>query len=73
MLMGACAAYLELMNQPTPEIAAYFAFWAVRNNQVHDIADEVRPFARQLEAAGETQRFGMCAKFIRDRKTNILS
>lgn len=71
MLMATCAAYLELMNQPTPEIAAYFAFWSVRNNQVHDIADEVRPFARQLEAAEETQRYEMCGKFIQDRKTRI--
>jgi hypothetical protein len=71
MLMATCAAYLELMNQPTPEIAAYFAFWSVRNNQVHDIADEVRLFAQQLEAAEETQRYEMCGKFIQDRKTLI--
>lgn len=69
MLMATCAAYIELMNQPTPEIAAYFAFWSVRNNQVHEIADELQPFARQLEAAEETQRYEMCKKFIQDRKT----
>jgi hypothetical protein len=71
MLMGTCAAYLELMNQPTPEIEAYFAFWAVMNNQVHDIADQVQPFARQLEGAEEMQRYEMCRKFIQDRKTQL--
>jgi hypothetical protein len=26
IMMAACAAYVELANRPTPEIAAYFAF-----------------------------------------------
>lgn len=72
MLMATCAAYTELMKQPTPEITAYFAFWAVRNNEARDIADEVKPFVRQLEAAEEAQRFEICKKFVRDRKTQNL-
>jgi hypothetical protein len=70
MLMAASAAYIELMNQPTPEITAYFAFWAARNDQVHDIAGEAQPFARQLEATADAQRYETCTKFIRDRKAN---
>ncbi len=72
MLMATCAAYVELIKQPTPEIMAYFAFWSVRNHQVDDLAEEVRQFARQLETANETQRYDMCAKFIRDTKANAL-
>ena len=71
MLMATCAAYVELMNQPTPEIAAYFAFWSVRNDQVHDLADEVQFFARQLQATEEAQRYEKCAKFIRDSKQTV--
>ena len=72
MLMAACAAYIELMNQPTPEIAAYFAFWAATNGQVSDIADEVQMFARQLEAAEGTSRYEICRRFIQNRKTQIV-
>jgi hypothetical protein len=68
MLMATCAAYLELMRQPTPEIMAYFAFWSVKNNQVDDLAEDTQQFARQLETANELHRYGMCAKFIRDKK-----
>jgi hypothetical protein len=73
MLIGTCAAYVELMNQPTPEITAYFAFWSVRNNSAHDMADEVQPFAQQLEVAEESQRYEMFRKFIQNRKTHILT
>lgn len=73
MLIGTCAAYVELINQPTPEITAYFAFWSVRNNSAHDMADEVQPFAQQLEVAEESQRYEMFRKFIQNRKTHILT
>jgi hypothetical protein len=72
MLMATCAAYLELMKQPTWEIVAYFAFWAVKNHQVSDLTEQAQQFARQLEAAHEMQRHEMCAKFIRDNKTKGL-
>ena len=49
MLIGTCAAYVELINQPTPEITAYFAFWSVRNNSAHDMADEVQPLRQLLK------------------------
>lgn len=72
MLIATCAAYVELMNQRTLEIAAYFAFWAVRNDRVNGLADEVQSFARQLQAMEETQRYEKCLKFIRDSKANGL-
>lgn len=72
MLMAACAAYVELMNQWTPEIAAYFAFWSVRNDLANGLADEVQSFARQLQATEETQRYEKCLKFVRDSKANSL-
>ena len=70
MLLATSAAYLELMKQPTPEIAAYFAFWSVRNHQMLDLAVEVQSFARQLEATKEAERYEACAKFILDSKLN---
>jgi hypothetical protein len=72
MLMATSAAYVELMNQPTPEIAAYFAFWSVKRDQVDDLAPELQIFARQLQATEETERCEKCARFIRDSKTNEL-
>lgn len=72
MLMATCAAYLELMNQPTPEIKAYFAFWSAKNDQMHDLAHEVQLFARQLHAGEEAPRYEKCIEFIRDSKANVL-
>lgn len=72
MLIATCAAYLELMNQPTPEIAAYFAFWSLRNDQVNGLAVEVQLFARQLQATEAPLRYEKCSKFIRDSKTSDL-
>jgi hypothetical protein len=72
MIMATCAAYVELMKQPTPETVAYFAFWSVRYHQVEDLAEEVQRFARQLEAANESERYKMCAEYIRDNKAKAL-
>jgi hypothetical protein len=49
MIMAACAAYLNLMKRPTPEIMAYFAFWSAKNHQTDDVAAEIQQFARELE------------------------
>ena len=68
MLMATCAAYIELMKRPTPEITAYFAFWAVKNSQVDDLAKEAQKFARQLKNTNETRRHRLCAQFIRHNK-----
>jgi hypothetical protein len=72
ILMAACAAYVELMHQPTPEIFAYIAFCFAKRGQLDDIADEVRPFARQLQATEEPQRYDVCANFIKDSKSRGL-
>src|ERR1700745_2569820 len=32
VLIGGCVAYLELMERPTPEITAFRAFWAAKND-----------------------------------------
>jgi hypothetical protein len=68
ILMATCAAYLELMKNPTPEIVAYFAFWSVKNDQMNDLAKEVQKFAGQLETAREAQRYKLCTQFIRANK-----
>lgn len=73
MLMGACAAYLELMKQPTPEIKAYVSYLAAQVHAVDDLAEDVQLFARQLEAADENRRYEMCSEFIRDHKPNGVS
>jgi hypothetical protein len=56
------------MKQPTLEITAYFAFWAAKNHEIHDLAKEVHEFARQLEKANEAERFKLCAQYIRKNK-----
>jgi hypothetical protein len=72
MLIATCAAYVELMNQRTREIAAYIAFWSVKNDNVDGLADEVQLFARQLQATEEAQRHETCSKFIRGSKASTL-
>jgi len=66
--MAPCAAYVELMNRPTPEITAYFAFWAAKNHEVDGLAEEVQKFARKLEAANERRRYELCIRYIRENK-----
>jgi hypothetical protein len=70
ILMGACGAYVEIMKSPTPEIAAYFAFWVVKNSESDGLAEDIRPFVRQLETAREGERYELCANYIRSHKPN---
>jgi hypothetical protein len=61
------------MKQPTLEITAYFAFWAAKNHEIHDLAEEVHEFARQLEKANEAERFKLCAQYIRKKQKDCLA
>jgi hypothetical protein len=66
LLMGACAAYLELMKMPTPEIMAFFAFWAAKNDMdVEDIGPEVQRLFLRLMSVEEPARHRLCKQFIR--------
>jgi hypothetical protein len=71
ILMATCSAYLEIMKTPTPEIAAYFAFWAAQNHEIDRLAKEIQPFARQLEAVNEAMRYELCAAHICENKKAI--
>jgi hypothetical protein len=66
VLMGACAAYLELMATPTPEIMAFSAFWGSKNDAVTDVGEEARELSEKLKAVKESERYFLCAQFIRD-------
>jgi hypothetical protein len=68
LLMATSAAYVELTNGPTPEITAYFAFWAANNHEVEGLAKEVQQFARKLETANEGRRYELCVRYIRENK-----
>jgi hypothetical protein len=68
ILMAACAGYLEIMKVPTPEIVAYFAFWAAKNHECDGLASEVQPFARQLEVANEAKRYKLCTAYLNKNK-----
>jgi len=68
IIMATCAAYLEIMKEPTPEIAAYFAFWSAKNHEVDGLAKEVQKFARQLETTNEARRYKLCIQYIREHK-----
>jgi hypothetical protein len=66
VLMGACAAYLQLMRTPTPEIVAFYVFWAVKNETDADLLEEeIRELSRKLQAVKESARYHLCANFIR--------
>jgi hypothetical protein len=64
VLIGACTAYLELMKTPTPEITAFVAFWAVKNDA--DVGEEVQELLLKLRSVEEPARHRLCAKFIQD-------
>jgi hypothetical protein len=64
-LIGACAAYLALMGTPSPEIMAFYAFWAVKHDA--EVGGEVRELALKLRSIEEPVRHRVCAKFIQKR------
>jgi len=66
VLMGACVAYLELMGMPSPEIMAFSAFWAAKNDA--DVGEEVQELLLKLRSVEGPVRHRMCAKFIETRR-----
>lgn len=69
LLMAGSAAYLHLMRVPTPEIMAYYAFWATKNDAVDEVGSEARGLAERIAKLPEAKRHGECAKFIQQLKT----
>ncbi|MGE0613342.1 MAG: hypothetical protein AB7O70_13445 [Hyphomicrobiales bacterium] len=69
MLIGASAAYINLMNASTPEILAYCAFWAVKNDGVDDVGTEVYELVKRIEPLPESERYEPCLQFIREQKS----
>jgi hypothetical protein len=69
--MGACCAYLELMRKPTPEIMAFFAFWAVKNDATAELGEEVHELSAKLQSVGESQRCRLCTRFIRELRRSM--
>jgi hypothetical protein len=66
VLIGACVAYLELMRMPSPEIMAFSAFWAGKNDA--DVGEEVQEPLLKLRSVEEPFRHRICAKFIQTRR-----
>jgi hypothetical protein len=66
VLIGGCVAYLELMERPTPEITAFRAFWAAKNDP--DFVEVVQGLTSKLRSVEELARRGLCAMFIRDSR-----
>jgi hypothetical protein len=65
MLMGGCAAYLQLMKSPAPEIMAFSAFWAAEKKiDADDLGEEARELLAKLRVVGESERHGLCTNFI---------
>lgn len=66
VLIGACVAYLELMRMPTPEITAFLAFWAAKNDA--NIDGDGQNLLSSLKSVAESDRYGLCVRFIREAK-----
>jgi hypothetical protein len=74
VLMGGCAAYLQLMRTPTPEIMAFCAFWAAKEKiDREDVGEEVQKLLAKLQAVKECERHYLCAKFILVRKKSHIA
>jgi hypothetical protein len=71
VLMGACCAYLELMRTPTPEIMAFFAFSAVKNEATTELGEEVHELSAKLQLVDASERLRICAQFIRDTAASV--
>jgi hypothetical protein len=68
ILIGACIAYLQLMQDATPEMMAYMAYWGARNEAEYDLPNEGRELATILRTATEDQRATLCLAFIKERR-----
>jgi hypothetical protein len=66
--MGGCAAYLHLVETPSPEIMAFMAYWAAATNHVEDIGIEARELARGLLGMTTAERLLACQQFIASQK-----
>jgi hypothetical protein len=68
-LMGACAAYLELMRTPSPEIMAFIALWAAEHEAAPDVHEPARKLANKLVSLKtKDERYHACAEWVRQRK-----
>jgi hypothetical protein len=65
VLVGACAAYVDLMRMPTPEMTAYYAFWAVENEMEPGPREVDMQLWQRLKSTERTGRHSICAEFIR--------
>ena len=64
-LMGACAAYVELMRTPSPEIMAFIALWAAKHEAAPDVHEPARKLADRLVPMKEDDRYHACAEWVR--------
>jgi len=64
VLIGACTAYLQIMPMPSPEVIAFCAFWAAKNDT--DVGDGAEEILLKLKSVEESARYELCANFIRD-------
>jgi hypothetical protein len=55
---------LGINETPTPEITAFVAFWAVKNDA--DVGEEVQELLLKLRSVEEPARHRLCAKFVQD-------
>src|SRR5262249_2397463 len=68
-LLGACAAFSELMpGPPSPEMMAYVSFWAVKNEATPVVPPPAQELANRLVSLKEEERYRVCAHWIVDFK-----
>jgi hypothetical protein len=66
VLIGSCAAYLEIIAIPSPEIIAFCAFWAAKNDA--DVGEGARRLLLKLKSVEVPARYHLCADFISEAK-----
>jgi hypothetical protein len=70
-IMGACGAYVDLMpGTPSPEMMAYVAFWATKNESAPDVHPPADELAKQLILLTEDERYPVCVDWIGDFKNS---
>jgi hypothetical protein len=66
VLIGACAASLEIMATPSPEVIAFCAFWASKNDA--DVGEDFQMLLLKLKSVEEPARYLLCASFISEAR-----
>jgi hypothetical protein len=73
ILIGASISYLQLMQNATPEMRAYMAYWSVKNEEEHDLPNDECGLAARLKNVKQDDWPDLCLAFLVENKAPVQS